>query len=334
LSCFRIRNYLIQTIIMWKDFFYFSKGQRVGIIVLVALILIVLAVNYSLPLFFPATETAEPAFLAEVDAFRKTLVSRDSVRLADRQRQYDERQRQYEARYRQQFSYPPSAGSNYKVPYTLFPFDPNTVDSAELVRLGLKPYIASNILKYRKKGGTFRTIADFGKVYGITPEKMKELEPFVSIHEMKKAEVDSLKIKNIEIKKDIVVELNSADTTELMQVKGIGRSYAKGIIRLRNAMGGFVSVDQLNEIYGMRPENMEQIRSFCTVNFGLVQKIRVNTASAERLNRHPYLSFYQAKAIYELRRNRGKLRDINDLNMLSEMTPENIAKIKPYLSFE
>jgi len=319
---------------MWKDFFYFSKGQRVGIIVLVALILIVLAANYGLPLFFPATETAEPAFIAEVDAFRKTLVSRDSLRLANRQLQYEERQRQYEARYKRQYPYPPSAAYNKKATYTLFPFDPNTVDSTELVRLGLKPYIASNILKYRKKGGTFRTVADFGKVYGITPEKQKELEPYISIHEIKKADVDSLKIKNIEFRKDIVVELNSADTTELMQVKGIGRSYAKGIVRFRNAMGGFVSVDQLSEIYGMRPENMERIRPFCTVNFGLVQKIRVNTASAERLDRHPYLSFYQAKAIYELRRNRGKLRGISDLKVLSEMTPESIEKIKPYLSFE
>jgi len=319
---------------MWKDFFYFSKGQRVGIIVVVVLILVALAVNFSLPLFFPATETAEPAFLTEVDAFRKTLVSRDSIRQVERQRQYEERQRQYDLKYRQPAQYGPFAAYNKKTPYALFPFDPNVVDSAAFVRLGLKSYIASNILKYRSKGGIFRTIADFGKVYGMTPEKLKELEPFITIHEIKKVETDSFKFKNKEFRKDILVELNSADTTELMQVKGIGRGYAKGIVRFRSAMGGFVSVDQLSEIYGMRPENLESIRPFCTVNFGLVQKIKINSASAERLDRHPYLSFYQAKAIYELRRNRGRLRDINDLNVLSEMTPESIEKIKPYLSFE
>ena len=84
----------------------------------------------------------------------------------------------------------------------------------------------------------------------------------------------------------------------------------------------------------MRPENLEKIRPFCKVNTGLVQKIKVNTASVERLKGHPYLNFYQSKAIYELRRKKGKLKNIHELKILSEFTPESIAKIEPYLTFE
>jgi len=308
---------------MWKDFFYFSKGQRIGIISLIVLILLVLLANYALPLFFPVTDKTETSFLAEVDAFKKSLVSRDSLRHEELQRKYNERFKNYK-------TYP----TFKKDIYTLFPFDPNSIDSATLTRLGIKPYIAANILKYRNKGGVFRTKTDFGKVYGISPEKFKELEPFISINEITLTKVDSFVNTGKAFKQDIIVDLNSADTTLLMQIKGIGRGYAKGIVRFRRETGGFASVEQLNEVYGMRPENFEKIRPFCTVNQDLIQKITVNTASTARLNSHPYLSFYQAKAIYELRRNRGKLHNINDLKDLPEFSAESLAKIKPYLSFE
>lgn len=309
---------------MWKDYFYFSKGQRVGIIVLIVLIVLVLITNYTLPLFFSEKTNTKNTFISEVEAFKKTLVLRDSLQQVERQRQYEDRFKNYQ-------TYP-----QYKkdVAYTLFPFDPNTADSSSLCKLGIKPYIASNILKYRAKGGVFRTSADVGKVYGINPDKFKELEPYIRIQQKVPVKVDTVVIKTKQIKQDIIVDLNSADTTLLMQVRGIGRGYAKGIVRFRRETGGFVTVEQLMEVFGMRPDNYDKIKPFCTVNINLVQKIVVNTATAEKLNIHPYLNFYQAKNIYELRRKRGKLHSINDLNGLDNFSSEDIAKIKPYLSFE
>ncbi|MFZ4724263.1 MAG: ComEA family DNA-binding protein [Paludibacter sp.] len=309
---------------MWKDYFYFSKGQRVGIIVLIVLIVLVLITNYTLPLFFSEKTNTKNTFISEVEAFKKTLVLRDSMQQLERQRQYEDRFKNYQ-------TYP-----QYKkdVAYTLFPFDPNTADSSSLCKLGIKPYIASNILKYRAKGGVFRTSADVGKVYGINPDKFKELEPYIRIQQKVPVKVDTVVIKTKQIKQDIIVDLNSADTTLLMQVRGIGRGYAKGIVRFRRETGGFVTVEQLMEVFGMRPDNYDKIKPFCTVNLNLVQKIVVNTATAEKLNIHPYLNFYQAKNIYELRRKRGKLHSINDLNGLDNFSSEDIAKIKPYLSFE
>ena len=150
---------------MWKDFFYFSRGQRTGIIVLLVLIFIVVVVDFSLPYFFPATEESGAAFFAEVNAFKKTLVLRDSLRSSERQKRYEERQRLYEEKYRNFNAYP-----DYKKesPIKLFSFDPNKADSATFVRLGIKPHIASNIMKYKKKGGVFRSATEFSKVYGIT----------------------------------------------------------------------------------------------------------------------------------------------------------------------
>ncbi len=308
---------------MWKDFFYFSKGQRMGIIILIVLILMSLAVNYLLPVFFPVTQKDGTAFLSEVEKFKKSLVSLDSLRQLEWQHQNDERQRQYK---QNSISFP---AKNKPGSYTLSSFDPNLIDSAALVHLGLKPFISGNILKYRKAGGRFKTKEEFGKVYGIQPEKFKELEPYIAIAEIKPV-LNEKPIKRT----DIIVDLNSADTTLLMQVKGIGRGYAKGIVRFRQQTGGFVSLDQLSEIWGMKPENLERIRPFCKVNVDLVQKIKVNSASAERFKSHPYFNFYQAKALYELRRKKGKIKDINELKELSEFSPESVLRLKPYLNFE
>jgi len=309
---------------MWKDFFYFTRGQRTGIIVLIVLIMLALVANYSMKYFFPVTEKDGTAFLAEVETFKKTLVSRDSMLKVNRQRQFEERYTKYR----------PYPAYKKELPYTLFTFDPNTADSSVFVRLGLKPFIASNILKYRKKGGSFKTTADFGKVYGIKPDKLKELETYISIKEIKNIKSDSLFKRRKVFNKELLVDLNSADTTLLMQIAGIGRGYAKGIIRFRQQTGGFVSIDQLGEVYGMRQENLERIRPFCKVNTDLVKKIKVNIASVERLKGHPYLNFYQSRAIYELRRKKGKLKNISDLKVLPEFTPESLSKIEPYLNFE
>lgn len=290
-----------------------------------------LLLNYFLPLYFPVKEKTNTKFLSEVESFKKSLVSSDSLRKLEWQRKLDERQRLYEEKYYK--NYPTTVyKNNYerKNSYTLFNFDPNSIDSVGLIKLGLKPFVASNILKYRKKGGTFRTAADFAKVFGVLPEKFKELESYITIVENKTAKPELLQTK----RSDIIVELNSADTALLMQVKGIGRGYAKGIVRFRQSTGGFISVDQLSEIYGMKPDILERIRPFCTVNLALVQKIKVNFASVERLKSHPYIGFYKAKAIYELRRNKGKLKDINELKVLQELSADDLNRMKSYLSFD
>lgn len=312
---------------MWKDYFYFSKGQRAAIVVLIFLISIVIVLNYSLEWFYKVTKPNNLTFRTEVEAFKKTLVSRDSIRELEWERINEERQRKYKENYQQ---FKNDYSTDNKSVTQLFPFNPNKIDSIGLIKLGLKPYVASNIIKYRNKGGQYRTTLEFSKVYGISKEKFAELEPYIKIAEIKEVSLQTL----AESKKIVMVELNSADTTLLMQVKGIGRGYAKGIVRFRKQMGGFVSVEQLLEIYGMRPENYERIKDFCTVNQNLVDKISINTATPERLDAHPYINFYQAKAMYELRRQKGKLKSKADLSELPEFTQDKLEKISPYLSFE
>lgn len=308
---------------MWKDFFYFSKGQRIAIVILIFLIICTIAIDFLLPYFVSQPEKPNTKFFDEAIRFEQTLVSRDSLRRAQWEHKYD-------SIFHNKIEFVKKEAEKY----SLFKFDPNTADSATFVRLGLKPFIASNILKFRKKGGKFRTSESFSKVYGIYPEKFKELEPYIVIAEIKQNAKDSVKTASPAKIKNRIVELNSADTTELMKVYGIGRGYAKAIVRFRQQTGGFVRVEQLRELYGMNEESYTKISPSCKINLALVKKIQVNTASVERLNAHPYLNFYESKAIYEYRRRKGKLKSVNELTAIPELKDETIRKIQPYLSFE
>ena len=311
---------------MWKDFFYFSKGQRTGIVVLIFLILFVVVLNVFLPRMITPNPEPTAEVQTEMKAFRSGLRSLDSLRAATRQQEY-------ESRYPSNYTY--RNFDDKKSTYSLFPFDPNTADSATFVKLGLKPYVAANILKYRAKGAQFSTPESFSKVYGISAEKFSEIEPFISIKSSETAlHSDSTKQAAAHKMENVFVELNSADTTQLMQVKGVGRFFARGIVRFRMQSGGFVSVEQLRDVYGMREENYLKIKDSFRVNPGLVHKIQVNTASVDKLKNHPYLSFYQAKAIYELRRKEGKLKSVNDLKQIEDIDEQTLAKISPYLSFD
>jgi competence ComEA-like helix-hairpin-helix protein len=308
---------------MWKNFFFFSGSQRAGIVLLVFLIVLFSIINFYLPKFSGEVSFgADSACLTEFESFKKSLLSLDSLKKMERIQSFENRVN-YTFR------------DNFKNrTCRLFYFNPNELDSAGFISLGLKPYVASNIIKYRMKGGKFRDKKSFSRVYGIPEEKFIELEPFIAIPSEDLTVAESNHDKDTEKNVISIVELNSADTTDLMKIKGIGKGFARSILRFRQQTGGFVGVEQLREIYGMTPENFERIKSYCTVNPDLVNKININTASVDKLRAHPYLNFYQARQIYELRRKRGKLTGMTDLKSLSELNDSVLLKIKPYLKFE
>ncbi|MDR2824821.1 MAG: helix-hairpin-helix domain-containing protein, partial [Prevotellaceae bacterium] len=164
----------------FKDFFYFTKGQRVGIAVLIVLIAVAVLLNAFLPRIVSRDKIGFNAqFNDEVSQFRQSLLSIDSIREAQWQQAYEARYRQNYANWNNSKTYSKSDT------YTLFAFDPNTLDSIGFVRLGVKSWLTSNILKYRQKGGKFHQKSDFAKIYGLTEEKFKELESYINISEQK-----------------------------------------------------------------------------------------------------------------------------------------------------
>lgn len=222
-----------------------------------------------------------------------------------------------------------------------FAFDPNTADSTQLLRLGLRPFIVRNIYKYRAKGGRFRKPGDFARMYGLGKEEYKSLEPYIKISsdyqpasslisETEKSGLpkDSLRYP-VKLSVGEHISLNTADTTMLKRVPGIGSGYARAIVNYRNRLGGYVDVNQLLDIKGVPPEALQYI----VLGNSDVKKLDVNHLSLNQLKQHPYLNFYQARALVESRRLHGPLRSAADLRLISDFTEADIKRLIPYLQF-
>lgn len=220
-------------------------------------------------------------------------------------------------------------------------FDPNTVDSSTLVHLGLKPWQAKNMMKYRAAGGQYRKAEDLKKLYGMTDSMYQALAPYIRIA---REEKDSLRVDSVHAyadslpkwpeKKDTVLNLRTADTTELKMIRGIGSYRAKQIVRYREQLGGFVSVEQLLEVKGMEDLASDSILQHFVLDSVAVQQMNVNRAGVQRLAQHPYLRFEQAKALYELRRKKIRLHSIQDLEAIECIDAKTLEKIAPYLNFD
>ena len=228
-------------------------------------------------------------------------------------------------------------------------FDPNTADSSTLVHLGFKPWQAKNLLKYRAKGGRYRKPEDLKRLYGMTDSMYQILQPYIQIV---RTEVDSLRMDSMgrdslwrdttrydsmpkwqHVKKDTILNLRTADTTELKMIRGVGSYRAKQIVRYRDALGGFVRVEQLREVEGMELVADSVLKHF-VLDSANVKQLNVNSMGVRQLSRHPYLRFEDAKAIYELRRRKIKLDSIEQLYELETLSEETIKKVAPYLNFD
>ena len=217
-------------------------------------------------------------------------------------------------------------------------FDPNTADSSTLVHLGFKPWQAKNILKYRAAGGRYRQAEDLKKLYGMTDSMYQALTPYIYIarEELDSTRVDSLRIDSLpkwQEKKDTVLNLRTADTTELKLIHGIGSYRAKQIVRYRQALGGFTRVEQLLEVNGLLDAGDSLLTHFM-LDSVIVEPIYINSVTTQRLAQHPYLRFEQAKAIYELRRKKVRLTSTTDLEQLDCLDTTTINKLAPYLNFD
>lgn len=225
-------------------------------------------------------------------------------------------------------------------------FDPNTADSSTLVHLGLKPWQASNMLKYRAKGGRYRKVEDLKRLYGMTDSMYLALLPYVVIDTLAidrwrdsvRMAADSVP-RHVSHKRDTILNLRTADTTELKMIKGIGSYRAKQIIRYREQLGGFVSVEQLREVKALQPLLKDSLSTDSLLSHFFIDSVRVvplkvNSMRVEQLQRHPYLSFEQARAIYELRRRKIHLKHLDQLRTLDCLTEQDIQRLRPYLSFE
>lgn len=298
---------------MWKDFFYYTKSERRVILLLLAIALLLLGIwaimEYLRPVEVPVTLSESE----EIHSFLANLEEQEKIRK--------------------------SHTPKNEISAVLQPFDPNTADSVLLRQLGLPVYIVRNILKYRAKGGVFRSPESFSRIYGLKEEVYQKLKPYITIAPL--VSVSHVRTDTFRQLKDTIpyvpkyeegtiVDLNKADTSILKRIPGIGSTLARMIVVYRQRLGGFYDVSQLQEV----PHVGVELNKWFVVTPAGLHKIQVNSASLDKLRSHPYMDFYKAKAIMEYRRKRGKIKGLSQLSMFEEFTEKDLKRLSPYLTFE
>jgi len=131
-----------------------------------------------------------------------------------------------------------------------------------------------------------------------------------------------------------VLELNTVDTISLKKIPGIGSTFAYRIVKYRELLGGYYSVEQLREVYGMEEERYQSLHSWFRVDARYIRTLFVNQLSADSLRRHPYINYRQAHILERLRRQKSKLTGWENLLLLEEFTDLDRLKLSAYISFE
>ena len=178
---------------------------------------------------------------------------------------------------------------------------------------------------------------DKKKIYTKNKKKWYKEKPH-HIIKSENGQIDDSKPKWIpnKFKKEIIpFEINSADTTALKQIKGIGSKLSERIIKHRNNLGGFHSLKQLKEVYGLDSNLItKNSKYFLELNVSQIIKLNLDTSGVKTLIRHPYLNYKKAIAIVNYRAQHGNYKSIKDLMKIHLLKLEDVEKLRPYLPFE
>lgn len=300
-----------------KEFLHFGKSERHAIAVLMVAILFA----FLLPLYLNSLQKPEQldldAFRAEIDEF---LRKAESAAAAD-QREFD-------------FTRPDKSAAIDRI--KPFPFNPNLLDEKGWVKLGFTQRQAAGIIKYRDKGGKFRVKDDLKKLFVVDEEIFGLLEPYIvlEVKSEETASFDKGDAKN-KTKREFTTdrtEINGADSSALVKVRGIGPTFAKRIIRYRNKLGGFSDIGQLQDVYGIDSARFIQIEQHLYIDQLLIKKINVNTASLDELRSHPYIDYYIAKSIVDKRIQKGAYNELAELKEIPLIYESLFLKLSPYLT--
>ena len=300
-----------------RELFRFSGKERTGIIILLLIIFLLIVLGKVIPLIIQEDTRAFPKWEAEVKTYLK------------------------------------SVGNDNTVGITLHPeiFDPNNVDSLLLINMGLPLKVVSNWLSFLNKRGRFRDKEGVMKIYGMTPGLFEQLDSFIVFRKRSSTRVTSAEFNSsiktqFPVHRDTLfrkkaetigstalktIELNSADSLQLLEIRGIGSILASRIIRYRNLLGGYYAIAQLKEVYGMREENFVAVSPFVTVDSSGVKRFNINLSTIQELGHHPYIGYKAARKVVRLRDKIGKFTSPDLLSSI--VATDSLNRLLPYLKF-
>lgn len=301
----------------FQQLFSFSRREKQGIYVLVSLIFLLIGFRYFyLPSQHYGKEFDHSAFKKEISSFENSLVKK----------------KEKTAEYSNTIQGVDKSETTIK--QELFHFNPNELDKDGWEKLGLSKRIIAIIGNYRESGGKFYKKEDLKKIYGLGQDLYSTLEPYIDLPEKSQPSENTqtsesnIKKKENYARKDTVINLNKADTFNLLLVHGIGPYYAKRICKYRSLLGGFSKIEQLKEVYGINDTVYNMINNSLKIDTSEIRKIKLNNATFKELIRHPYISAYQTKAILKYISYKDTIQTTKELlenNILDEQTFNKVS---------
>jgi DNA uptake protein ComE-like DNA-binding protein len=217
-------------------------------------------------------------------------------------------------------------------------FDPNAIPYDSLLKMGMPRFIASNMIKYREAGGSFGSAEDLRLLYGMTDSLWLEIKPWISFGTNTEltdfpAFAEGTGPKNSRSR--VLMDLNKVDSAWLMSINGIGKVLSSRIIKYRNLLGGFHSMEQLKEVYHLPEDAIEALlqQVFIDVEKAPLEKIKINQMDYLQMASHPYLTFSQARSIVSYRSQHGAFKNLEDLKKIHLMDDSTYLRVLPYLDF-
>jgi competence ComEA-like helix-hairpin-helix protein len=222
--------------------------------------------------------------------------------------------------------------------YELFQFDPNIIDVAGWMRLGLTEKQATVIQNYKLKGGKFRKAEDIKKIFVLSDEKKEELLPYVQIGVAEapqtfKSDAKVIEAKYSEEKSKFYIDINTADSAQFERLYGIGPKLASRIVQYREALGGFYAVSQVGEVYGLSDSTYQSIRQFLRISRVPIRKLPINSSDYNMLKKHPYTRAL-AYRIVKYRESNTSFKSLDHICRVPDMTEDICLKIQRYIVLE
>jgi competence protein ComEA len=301
-----------------RAYLSFGKRDRIGVIAVVLLIGII----YALPYLFAKKNEPFPA--RQTSLLMKAMDTLASRQNKDRYTNYDENDNDY--------TYQPGKPKKFATA-ELFRFDPNTLSVEGWQRLGLSEKTSRTIDKYRSKGGKFYKPEDIKKIWGIPEGFYERVKEYIVITSFQNNSFQN-DFKTTYIKpekKVVIVNINEADTSAFIALPGIGSKLAARIVNFRDKLGGFYSVEQIGETYGLPDSAFQKIKASLELS-GSVKKLNVNAVTKDELKAHPYIRWNLANAIVEYRNQHGNLKSLDELKNIAVIDEATFEKIVHYLS--
>jgi competence protein ComEA len=221
--------------------------------------------------------------------------------------------------------------------HLFFSFDPNSIGKKELDSMGFPGFISERMIKYRNAGGRFQVRNDIKKIYGLNDDFYQKIKPYLLLPDEVSVNKNN-RIADKAIKQNDPVpdqfDLNTVDSVVLINLKGIGPVLAGRIIKYRSLLGGYVSKDQLKEVFGIKDTVLLRLKAACYIEPEFkASQIKVNFAEWKDLARHPYIGKNNARLLLKYRDSRGPFHSIDDLGNVKNFNDSLISKLEYYIEF-